>query len=667
MTLGSTIITATGTEINKLSGVTAITSEINTLAEVTAGTVAASKALVVDANKDLSSLRNLTLTGTIAANTLAGSLSTAAQTAITSVGSLSGLTTASLTLGATAITATGTEINTLAGVTATTSEINTLAGVTAGTVTVSKVLVVDANKDLSSLRNLTLTGTLSGVTTLTATTLAGTLSTVAQSNITSVGTLTSLVLSGAISGVTTIEASGIISFSNSTLSTSATTGGLVLSGGLGIAKNTVIGGTAISSASWGTSGIQYNSLATSYTNNSTASSGTAASAVFTSFAQPTLLATNTTVTTTNAATVYIANAPIASTNMTLTNAYSLWVPSGKVLFGANVASSSTTTGTLIVTGGVGVSGTLTANTLSGTLSTAVQGNITSVGILTSLTTSGYCYSSKTTATARFIANCAGSYWLGLGPDTTSNDDTIRLGLCDSVGTWSGYATVRCNNAYANSKVTIGTPPSNSPWPFYVYSTVSTNAGVGYAYFNSSNSSGTSDGSTTATYSAAFVGRILVGGEINVTSDFRTKKDIELLDIEYCKKFISKANPIKFRYKEGDDKVNLGFIAQDVYKAGFTELVSIVPKEGLEELIEDDGFVNPKDHSFVLTTGEIIPILVLNIKDLYEENEILKNKNIHIEDLETKANLLEEKNNILETKLLNLETRLEILENILLNN
>jgi hypothetical protein len=187
----------------KLEGtlITSSAAEINTLNGVSAGTVTASKALVVDSNKDLSSLRNLTLTGTLSgvttltATTVAGTLSTAAQPNVTSVGSLTGLTTAGLTLGSTAITATG-------------SEINTLTGVSAGTVTASKALVVDSNKDLSLLRNLTLTGTLSGVTTLTATTVAGTLSTAAQPNVTSVGSLTGLTTAGLTLGSTAITATG---------------------------------------------------------------------------------------------------------------------------------------------------------------------------------------------------------------------------------------------------------------------------------------------------------------------------------------------------------------------------------------------------------------------------------------------------------------------------
>lgn len=59
---------------------------------------------------------------------------------------------------------------------------------------------------------------------------------------------------------------------------------------------------------------------------------------------------------------------------------------------ANTASSSTSTGSLVVTGGVGVSGTIYAGgfngNLTGTLQTAAQPNITSLGTLTGLTVTG---------------------------------------------------------------------------------------------------------------------------------------------------------------------------------------------------------------------------------------------------------------------------------------
>ena len=58
-------VTSTATELNLLDGVTATTDELN-FVDTTAGTVAASKAVVVDANKDTSGARNITATGIIA-------------------------------------------------------------------------------------------------------------------------------------------------------------------------------------------------------------------------------------------------------------------------------------------------------------------------------------------------------------------------------------------------------------------------------------------------------------------------------------------------------------------------------------------------------------------------------------------------------------------------
>ncbi len=81
---------------------------------------------------------------------------------------------ATLKLGGTTVTSTAAELNILDGVTSTAAELNILDGVTAtaaelnyndtgaavGTVVASKTVTADANKDVASLRNLTLTGEL---------------------------------------------------------------------------------------------------------------------------------------------------------------------------------------------------------------------------------------------------------------------------------------------------------------------------------------------------------------------------------------------------------------------------------------------------------------------------------------------------------------------------
>lgn len=106
-------------EIAALSGLDS--GELGVLNAVTPGTVAASKAVVVDANKDISSFRHLTISG-------------------------------NFVTGATTLSE---------------AELGVLDAVTPGTVTASKAAVVDANKDLATIRHLTISGNfVTGTTTL---------------------------------------------------------------------------------------------------------------------------------------------------------------------------------------------------------------------------------------------------------------------------------------------------------------------------------------------------------------------------------------------------------------------------------------------------------------------------------------------------------------------
>ena len=81
-----------------------------------------------------------------------------------------------------------------------------------------------------------------------------------------------------------------------------------------------------------TTGSVLNFSAQTFTDNATAGSGTAAAWVGAAIARPTLAATNALVTTTDAATWYIPNAPLAGTNQTITNAWGLWIDAGNVRF-----------------------------------------------------------------------------------------------------------------------------------------------------------------------------------------------------------------------------------------------------------------------------------------------------------------------------------------------
>jgi hypothetical protein len=108
--------------------------------------------------------------------------------------------------------------------------------------------------------------------------------------------------------------------------------------GLGTAPTTAavtIGGNETAS-SWTTSGIGLRINAATYTDSSTAAAGTAATNHIHAIAQGTLAATNGSVTTTNASTLFIAGAPVAGTNMTISNRWALFVAGGNSGFGGDI-------------------------------------------------------------------------------------------------------------------------------------------------------------------------------------------------------------------------------------------------------------------------------------------------------------------------------------------
>jgi cytoskeletal protein CcmA (bactofilin family) len=65
-----TLVTATAAELNALDGITSTVTELNLVDGTALGTVVASKAVAVDANKDITGFRNITLTGELDTATL---------------------------------------------------------------------------------------------------------------------------------------------------------------------------------------------------------------------------------------------------------------------------------------------------------------------------------------------------------------------------------------------------------------------------------------------------------------------------------------------------------------------------------------------------------------------------------------------------------------------
>ena len=87
---------------------------------------------------------------------------------------------------------------------------------------------------------------------------------------------------------------------------------------------------ASSNPSWGVDGVQLRGQSGQYGDSSAA--GTRPTAVSWSIGRPTFAATNAGTIITDAVTFYVANAPVAGTNMTLTNPWAVWVAAGACRF-----------------------------------------------------------------------------------------------------------------------------------------------------------------------------------------------------------------------------------------------------------------------------------------------------------------------------------------------
>ena len=111
-------------------------------------------------------------------------------------------------------------------------------------------------------------------------------------------------------------------------------------------QNFASGPTTLMDGAW------FNVASATMTDNVTAASGTAPRFIAYAFQRPAVAAANSSVTTTNAATLFIASAPVAGDNMTLTNRYALWVDQGDVRIGGNLfaSGSMTLSGNLLYSG-----------------------------------------------------------------------------------------------------------------------------------------------------------------------------------------------------------------------------------------------------------------------------------------------------------------------------
>ena len=177
---------------------------------------------------------------------------------------------------------------------------------------------------------------------------------------------------GNISAVANVQGGNLI-LSGSTGTLSGT--GNIIAGNLSTtgsisAANAIISGN-IFSAAWTTTGVGIRTVAATYFDTSTANAGTSATNHVHVLATPSLSSTLGVTTVTTAATLYIASAPTAGANVTLTNPYALIVAAGNVSMAGNVQTGNISTAGNINAANLILTGTAAAG--SGVL--IVSGNI----------------------------------------------------------------------------------------------------------------------------------------------------------------------------------------------------------------------------------------------------------------------------------------------------
>jgi hypothetical protein len=190
-------------------------------------------------------------------------------------------------------------------------------------------------------------------------------------------------------------------------------------------------------------------------------------------------------------------------------------------------------------------------------------------------------------------NCSGSGMLVVNGQTGATN-----GMCVGTSTQSGFVTI-----VGSKSVSIAQP---------------------YGYLNSSGA-GSTTGTSPNPYSLTCDSRIM-GNEFNAPSDERLKNIRGEISLDKAIDFVTKVDPIEFTWKEGvDTGLKAGYSAQQTYKAGFEHLIGVVPKQGIPEVVESDGFVSPKDAQFVMNYEQVTPYHSKLIKHLLDKIEQLESR------------------------------------------
>jgi hypothetical protein len=358
---------------------------------------------------------------------------------------------------------------------------------------------------------------------------------------------------------------------------------------------------------------------------------------------------------------------------------------GSVVIPSTSATINTTTGALVVTGGVGIGQNLNVGGLTNISYTGSADSSLQITGYNSKGGTGYHdflrvtngYTSATNINKYFRLNSTGSLEI-----LRSDYGAIILSLTDTGGLTFGTATVSNNDATNNYLIFNGTAantgsglmlyddgnshihargnggslwlnanngaiilgnqaPVNGGSPasailmgnsttIRAYANINGNKSYaisGYGYLSTGGAGTVPGGSGTVPYSLYCSDRIQAA-EVDATSDERAKDIQGTIPLEKALLFLQEVDGILYTWNpdavEHDDRgLKAGFGAQSVHKAGFEHMLGIIPNEKMKEQVDEDGWVHPEGYQLTMGYNQAIPYHHTVIKHLLDRIEKLE--------------------------------------------
>ncbi len=266
------------------------------------------------------------------------------------------------------------------------------------------------------------------------------------------------------------------------------------------------------------------------------------------------------------------------------------------------------------------------------------------------------FSLFTNATNRLIITSTGN--VGIGSNASTNDKVFGI-LDGTVG--SGIVDMRFGNALStNNCFTMTYAPTSSgsglnrlqfdPYgtsgaltilakkyvgigttaPVCPLDVAGYDSGLGilapyqYAGNNSGDGGYVASGTTTGVnINAIFRSNVIFDDKIYIRSDRRLKKDIAPLEVEQALRFVNEVDPVFYRKRDQPETSiqEIGYIAQDVMKAGFGNLITHTDNDNMR--IEQEGDI--ENIQFNVEYTKVCAVLHAVIRDQQKRIDTLENQ------------------------------------------